>query len=258
MIQGGGIAGHSSASHHGPIHKAGAASRVAKSETIGSRQLDAKTLSPTDEGVPIALLFVVLAGIACTVPAQADTFYHLRAGRVMWESGRLLEREVFSHVTYGEPHPNHWWLGQLAFYGLYSLGGPFLLALAAGGCAFWALFGAWNLTRGTQTELRLVFLLILMASLPAWSVRPQVFSMALMVVTVRLILADRLSWLPAVMMLWANVHAVVVLGVAVTFLVAAEALLWSRHRVCRALAIAAACAAAPMVSPLGAQYWPTC
>jgi hypothetical protein len=216
----------------------------------------ARALSLSDDDVPIALLFVVLLGIACAMPAQADTFYHLRAGRVMWESGRLLDRELFAHVTYGQLHPNHWWLGQLIFYALHALGGPMLLTLVAGACAWWAVFGAWTLTRGSSPEIRLLLLVVLMLSLPEWSVRPQVFSMALMVVAVRLILADRLGWLPPLMILWANVHAVVVLGVGVVSLVAVEALLWSHHRVRRALGMAAACWAAPMVSPLGLHYWP--
>jgi hypothetical protein len=87
-------------------------------------------------------------------------------------------------------------------------------------------------------------------------VRPQVFSLVLMVVTLRLVLADRLAWTPLVMVLWANVHAVVVLGIAVVFAVFVEALVWSRDRIRRTFWIAAACAAAPMVSPLGVHYWP--
>src|SRR5262245_20498066 len=219
-------------------------------------RIDALTSRLSDDDIPIVLLVAVLAVVACAIPAQADTFYHLRAGQAMWESGRLLDRELFSHVTYGELHPNHWWVSQLAFYGLYALGGPFLLTLVAGGCALWSVFSAWSLTRGVSAELRLLLLLMLMLGLPEWSVRPQVFSMALMAVTVRLVLADRLWWLPPLMVLWANVHAVVVLGVAVTCLSFVDALLWSRDRLRRTLLVALASAAAPMISPLGQHYWP--
>jgi hypothetical protein len=209
-----------------------------------------------EEEVPVALLMVVLAAVACTVPAQADTFYHLRAGREMWESGRLLERELFSHVTYGQPHPNHWWLSQLAFYGLLSLGGPFFLTLAAGAFAWAAVVGAWRLTRGSSPETRLLLLLVLALCLPAWSVRPQVFSLVFMLLTIRIVLADRLEWLLPLIVIWANVHAVVVLGVAVAFVPLAEAVLWSHGRIRRTAAIAIASAAAPMISPLGIHYWP--
>ena len=130
----------------------GARLTVTKTELVRTQPVDARRLSLSDDDVPIALLFLVLAAIACAAPAQADTFYHLRAGRAMWESGRLLDRELFSHVTYGEPHPNHWWLGQLAFYGLHALGGPVLLTLVAGGCAWWAVFSAWTLTRTSSPE----------------------------------------------------------------------------------------------------------
>jgi hypothetical protein len=212
--------------------------------------------SLSDEDLPVALLFVALAAVACVIPAQADTFYHLRAGQTMWDSGWLLEREAFSHVTYGQPHPNHWWLAQLAFFGLYSLGGPLLLTVVGGACALVALIGSWLLTRGTSADLRLILLLVLMLGLPEWSVRPQVFSLALMLLTVRLILADRLMWVPLVILVWANIHAVVVLGVALVLVVLLESVVWSRDLLSRVMATAVASVVAPMISPLGVHFWP--
>ena len=76
------------------------------------------------DDLPAILLFVALGAFACMLPVQSDTFYHLRSGREMWETGRLLTREVFSHTAFGEPLPNHWWLSQLIFFGLHALGGP--------------------------------------------------------------------------------------------------------------------------------------
>jgi len=48
----------------------------------------------------------------------------------------------------------------------------------------------------------------------------------------------------------------VIFGVVMSGAVVLEALLWSRTEMKRAVITAAACAAAPMVSPLGWSYWP--
>ena len=217
---------------------------------------DRRTFRLSDDDLPAALLFIVLAAVACSIPAQSDTFYHLRAGRVMVESGQLLERELFSHATYGEAHPNHWWLASWRSTRSYVRAVRFSSRSRRAAARLLAVAGAWRFTRGNTSEGRLLLLLVLMLTLPAWSVRPQVFSLVLMVITLRLVLADRLAWLPLVMVLWANVHAVVVLGIAVVFVVFVEALLWSRDRIWRTFSVAAASAAAPMVSPLGLHYWP--
>jgi hypothetical protein len=92
--------------------------------------------------------------------------------------------------------------------------------------------------------------------LPQWSLRPQVFSMLLFMVTVQLALGDRLWWILPVLALWANAHAIVVFGVAVVGLVALEALIWTRRRFRRAALATLAAAAVPTISPLGFDYWP--
>ena len=214
-----------------------------------------RVLRLSDDDLPFVLLFVALAAFACAIPAQSDTFYHLRSGRAMWESSWLLERETFSHTAYGLRLHNHWWLSQLGLYGLYELGGPVPVTVAAGASAFLALYLSWRLVRGTM-ETRLLLLLALLLVAPQWSVRPQVFSMLLLIVLARLVLADRLVWIPPLLLIWANAHALVVMGVAVVGAIVVEALVWSRQRLRPAVALAAAAAAVPMVSPLGLHYWP--
>jgi len=210
----------------------------------------------TDDNVPAVMLLLVFAGLASTIPPQADTFFHLRSGLAMWESGWFLTRELFSHTAYGQPLHNHWWLSQLLFYGLFKLGGPVLLTLATGFCGLTALLMSWRLFRGSS-EARVVLLFAVFLVVPwTWSLRPQVFSMLLLMIVLRLALADRLLWILPVLVLWANSHALVIFGVAITGLVAFEALIWSRQGATRSLLVAIAAAAMPMISPLGWHYWP--
>jgi|SoiMethySBSTD1v2_1073268.scaffolds.fasta_scaffold00176_18 hypothetical protein len=209
----------------------------------------------TEEALAPMLLLVGLGALVCLTPAQNDTWWHLRSGREMWETGSLLTTERFSHTAFGADLRNYWWISQLAFFALYAMGGPVLLTLAAGACAYAAVFGSWRLMRGSW-EVRLVLLIFLiLATAPEWAVRPQVISLALLVLTAHALTRDRVGWLPLLFVVWANAHPQVVLGVALTGAAALEALVWSRTRVKRDMWTAVCCAAAPMASPDGWRFW---
>lgn len=209
-----------------------------------------------DDDVAPALLFVALAAFACLTPAQNDTWWHLRSGREMWESRSFLTMERFSFTAFGNPLQNHWWLSQLAFYALHSLGGALLLTIGAGASTLLAVWGAWRLCRGS-IELRIVLLLFfVLATTSEWAVRPQVFSLALIVLVAHLIARDRIVWLPLVMLVWANAHAMVLFGVLMAGACALEALVWTRRRLVRDAAVTLACLLVPALSPLGWEYWP--
>jgi hypothetical protein len=210
----------------------------------------------SDDDVAPALLFIVLAALACLTPVQNDTFWHLRSGQQMWQTGGFLTTEPFSFTSIGLELHNHWWLSQIAFYAIYMAGGPLLLTMFAGGCSLAAAASAWRLVRGPW-ELRVGLLVWLMfLVVPGWAIRPQAVSFVFLALMVRLIARDRLEWLPIVCLIWANAHALVVLGVAMAGCLVVEALLWSRDRFRRAATVASLCAVAPMVSPLGLGYWP--
>jgi hypothetical protein len=167
----------------------------------------------------------------------------------------LLTTERFSHTAFGAPFSNYWWLSELAFYGLFTLGGPVLLAVFAGSCAFAAVYGSWRLMRGAW-ESRITLLLFLMiATAPEWAVRPQVLSLAFMVLSTYLVVSDRSAWLPPLFVVWANTHPQVVLGVLLAGAAAFEALVWSRPRARRDVLIAVGCVAAPMAAPDGWHFW---
>lgn len=209
----------------------------------------------SEDDLPAGLLLVAFVAFACLVPAQADTFYHLRSGQEMWNSGSLLTRELFSWTQYGHPLPNHWWLSQLIFYGVYSLGGPILLTMVAGGMALLAILLSWQLARGSA-EIRIALLVAFTGTLSEWSVRPQVFSLLLCALTIRLVRSDRLFLVPPLLVLWANLHAVVVLGVAVATIPVLDAALLDHTRLRRTLIVVFLSVAAPLATPLGVAFWP--
>jgi len=209
-----------------------------------------------DDDLPVVLTFIAVALLACLIPPQPDTFFHLRTGQSIWQSGAIPTTELFSHTFHGRAWLNHEWLSQLFFYGIHAFGGPFLLTIVCGACAFIAVMASWRLTRGSA-EVRLVLLLsILIVTAPAWAVRPQAFSLVLLMLSVWLVTRDRIAWLPVLTVLWANAHGVVLLGVVIACVNALERLIWSRRHFPRAAVVAALCLAAPMATPLGWHYWP--
>jgi hypothetical protein len=204
----------------------------------------------------VALIFVVLATFALLTPAQSDTFWHLRSGQQMWATGRFLTREPFSYTAAGLPLHNHWWLSQLAFYMAYRMVGPFGLTVFAGICALLATVGSYRLMRGA-VEVRIALLAYLaVITAPEWAIRPQVVSLAFLVLVAHLIERNRVAWLPVVCVVWANSHAMVIFGVVMAGACALEAALWTRRLLIRDALVAGLCIAAPCFSPLGLSYWP--
>ena len=167
----------------------------------------------SEDDLPVALIFTAAAALACLTPPQSDTFFHLRVGESIWLSTSIPVTDMFSDTFRGRPWLNHEWLSQLLFYGLHAIGGPLLLVLACGTCAFVALSISWRLMRGAF-EVRLALLVgLLVLTTPEWAPRPQALSLALLMLTALLVIRDRILILPVLMVVWANAHAVVLLGI---------------------------------------------
>jgi hypothetical protein len=202
-----------------------------------------------------ALLFLAIATSACLMPAQNDTWWQLRAGREMWRTHGVLLHDTFSHTAGGTFWPNHEWLSQAIFYAIYSAGGLPLLTLfsAAVVVAAWAI--VWRLTRGTPRSRFLLVAFVVAAASGGWSPRPQVLSLVLTMATIALLRARRYAWLPAVFLVWANLHGAVLLGVWLLAAAVPAAYIEDRAASRRLALAVAASLAATFATPLGAHFW---
>ena len=211
----------------------------------------------SEEALAPALLLTVFASLALCMPPHNDTWWHLRLGREMTQQGGILLTEQLSHTAAGTPlFHNHEWLTQFLFYTLFSLGGPFLLTLGCAACVIAGIVGAWRLVVGSA-DVRFVGLALLLAlTTLGWAVRPQAISVALFVLALYLATSDRDRWLPLLCVVWSNLHAVAIAGVIIAGCAALDAMLVARHRTRRSLVIFAACAMAPLLTPVGWHYWP--
>ena len=207
------------------------------------------------ERLAAVLLFVAITVIACLMPVQSDTWWQLRAGQEFWSSGAVPLEETYSHTASGRVWMNHEWLSEVLFYGVYAIGGlPLLTALAAlASTATVALL--WSLMTG-PTLLRLALTGASVGTMSiAWTPRPHVFTLLLLAVCAKLLVAGRYRWLPPLFLLWANLHGGFTLGLALvgTSLVAAAP--QGRKVMQRRLVVLAACLVATFITPLGVGFW---
>jgi hypothetical protein len=209
----------------------------------------------TSDRLAIGLLFVVIALLACFSPAQSDTWWLLRAGEEIWQTGKIPLRDTYSHTAAGEYWPNHEWLTESVFYLLYRIGG---MPLLTGACATvivttWAT--SWRLMRG-GFELRFaLFACSIATAATAWAVRPQAFSMAAFVGTSILLATGRAVWLPLLFLIWANLHGAVAVGLVAIAGAGAAELVRDRRMPWKLVAVAGLCGLATLITPLGTALW---
>ncbi|MEE9615430.1 MAG: hypothetical protein V3T90_00275 [Anaerolineae bacterium] len=165
-----------------------------------------------------AILFVAVFAMAVRAPADSDTWWHLKAGQVTVERGRILQEDLFSHTRYGSPWINHSWLSQVVLYWLfdrfsYAGLGLWMAAVVVAAFAF-----VYLQMEGDVFTRAFIVILAAATSGVIWSARPQLFSFLLTAVVAYLLYLfkwrriNRLWLLPPLFILWVNLHAGYALG----------------------------------------------
>jgi hypothetical protein len=202
-----------------------------------------------------ALLFVALGTAACFMPAQSDTWWHLRTGEEIWRTGSVQLRDSFSHTVNGGYWPNHEWLSQVVFFGLFRAGGLPLFTAAAALLVSATWWMVWSLAEGHPTRRLVLVSLAVIPSAMAWSLRPQLFTLFLVALMTSLVVRRRYGYLPLLFLMWANLHGAVVLGIALLVGSIAAAAFHER-RVPRGLLVSSAlCLVATVMTPLKLSLW---
>jgi hypothetical protein len=216
----------------------------------------------TFERLMLGLLFGALGAVACLMPAQSDTFWHLRAGAEIWNTLRVPLDEHYSFTAAGRFWPNHEWLWQLVSFGLVRAGGFPLLTAVSAAIVIGAIAIVYDLMVGPPRERFVLLLLGVPLAGCVWALRPQIVSLLFLALLVRLLARKRFGWLPGLFVVWANVHGAVALGGAVLCAVAATALLRARagdrsdrRRAGALLVLVPACALATALTPMGFGLW---
>jgi hypothetical protein len=209
----------------------------------------------TFDRLQTTLLFLAIATAACLMPAQHDTWWLLRAGHDMWAGGRVLLTDTFSHTVDGAFWPNHEWLSEMLFYGVYAIGGLPLLTLASALVVTTAWAIVWTQTPGPPRAKFLLTAFVIASASTTWSLRAQVLSLLLVTMTMALLRRRRYVWLPVVFFFWANLHGAVLLGVLLLGAALVAALVEDIDALPRLVLVSALCLLATSLTPLGWQFW---
>jgi len=201
------------------------------------------------------LMLAALGFCACLVPAQADTFWHLRAGRDFWTTGHIPLSETFSYTAAGRPWPNHEWLWQVLTFGVYRAGGLPLLTLACGAVLIATIAATWRLLSGPTRRRALLMAAGMPLGAVVWAERPQIASLLFLVVTLLLLRARRLWLLPPLFVLWANLHGAVALGVLALAVAALVEVASLGPRAWKLPLTSLLALAATLATPLGLGLW---
>lgn len=181
----------------------------------------------TIERLTTAILFLLLFAMAVRVPLDTDTWWHIRSGELIVETGSVPQVDTFSHTRAGHTWIDHSWGAQIVLYGVYhAFGGSG--GIGGGGSVGLALYTAALATAGMALVYRMcegtayvrAFVVVLGAATAAvfWSPRPQMFSFFLGALILYLLHlykreeTDRLWAVPPLMLLWANLHGGFAIG----------------------------------------------
>ncbi|MFN2375195.1 MAG: hypothetical protein ABR538_01575 [Candidatus Binatia bacterium] len=170
--------------------------------------------------LPLSAL-VVVALFAIRRLDDFDTWWHLAAGRWIVRHGSIPQTDVLSFTVPGNEWINLQWLYDVLLYGFWSVGGDSGLVLVSAAC-FVATFALLARHLGQQAGAVTSTLLLLWVAATVnerFLIRPEMASFPLLA-AVQLVLfqgrsrPERLPWLVPLMMLWANLHSLFILGVA--------------------------------------------
>ena len=166
----------------------------------------------------VTLLLVFI--IAIRVPLDSDTWWHLKAGENMLETGVPLLRDIFSFSRQGEVWINHSWLGEVILYWFYKNGGFWGLGFVVALTATATMAILYRTIRGGAIFKAWFVILSAIISSFIWSPRPQIFSQLMFTILLGLVLKYRdrsggpaLGWMFALFVLWSNLHGGYGLGI---------------------------------------------
>jgi len=136
-------------------------------------------LSLTIPRLLVAIVFIAIFTMAVRVPADSDTWWHLRAGQYIVENRTIPTTDPFSHTKAGELWINHSWLAQIFWYGLYALGSWAAVALALATLVTIAFWFTWKQIEGNLFVAAFAMILGAIVSSVVWAARPQMISFVL-------------------------------------------------------------------------------
>jgi hypothetical protein len=229
-------------------------------------------LMPSIADILSISIFLYLALVAGeSLLADCDTGYHIRAGEYMIDTHSIPKNDIFSFTNPAIPWTAHEWLSEVimaAIHGKFGLTGVVIFFSFVIAAVYYVLFRILKSSQAGILVTVAVALLVVGSSQLHWLARPHIFSLLLTLLWYYVL--DRYEYeernylylLPAVMLLWVNLHGGFILGFVLTgiylagnflkFLVAAPAEEEKYAGKVRSLGIlAGACLLVALINPHG-------
>ncbi len=219
--------------------------------------------------LPIAFLFLRMGG-ATGMLGDGDTGWHVRTGEWILANGRIPHQDIFSYTRAGKPWFAWEWLWDVMFAWLHQRGGMAAVVLVSIliVCVTSALL--FRLVRrqcGNALLAIAIMVFVTGGTAIHWLARPHLFTMLFAVIFCSILERVKdgnvrlLWWLPALTVLWTNLHGGFFVGIALVGAYAAGEIadaLFTAHKDQRSLALrkslpylatAAGCFAVTFINP---------
>jgi hypothetical protein len=206
---------------------------------------------------PLAVLAAIFIG-ALAPRLDPDLWWHLRTGQAIVEQQAVPRADPFSFTFAGRPWLNHEWLAEVVMHGAERAGGMagllfFIgLALTAAFVVAWLRMQRRNVDPPTAaTILGLAFY----AGSMSWGPRVQILSLLFASLFAWALELRKMWLLPALMLIWANLHGSFAIGLGMLVLTIIGELIETRDaRSVRPLGISfTASLVAAVINPNGVQ-----
>lgn len=173
--------------------------------------------SELTQRVAVIGLFVLIAILVIFPMRDYDTFWYLANGRALFETGKIVDREIFSYTAYGTPFRNISWLGQYLMYLAFRWGGPdgiigFKVVVTM--VVSFLLYRTGRILGAPRIWAALLMVFVIYAQLWRFVERTQIFSYLLLALLSLILhgwragkLPDRVIWfVPVIMVAWDLFH----------------------------------------------------
>jgi len=195
-------------------------------------------ISPTPAQIGLITVLGAILVVALAPRLDPDLWWHVKVGAWIVARHAVPDRDTYSFTVYGKPWTDHEWLAEVLLYVLYQMGGvwgPIVFFAGVIGATFSLVY--LSMRRLGVSAFLAVFVLaaVAFASSASWGPRIQMLTLFLFALFQYLLLRYRESGnrrilfaFPALMLVWANLHAGFVVGLAVIAIAAVGAWLDQR------------------------------
>ncbi len=208
----------------------------------------------------IGIVLPAVAGMANRL-GTIDLAYHVRLGDLMWSTHALPRVDSFTFTAAGRAWIDQQWLAQLVLAAVHRAsgwGGLIVLRTALIGATFSFVYAACRRSGARHRTSALLVLASFGASILGLALRPQLFAFLFFAVTMWALAArgrrPALVWLvPAIAVVWANVHGSFFLGPVLVALTLFEDRSSPNRRTVAAATVVTLLAT--LVNPFGVGVW---